>query len=90
MVFVQNAWPIKYRRAVCTSVLFHIFIYFVTCENRIGLKLVHFIKTQPLKLKFLLGRQMGTNFFWFRETFPNQVASFKILGAMAAKLISTW
>ena len=42
MVFVQNAWPIKYRRAVCTSVLFHIFIYFVTCENRIGSKLVHF------------------------------------------------
>ena len=42
MVFVQNAWPIKYRRAVCTSVLLNIFIHFVTCENGIGSKLVHF------------------------------------------------
>ena len=35
--------------------------------------------------------QFGNQPVWFRETFfTNQVASFKILGAMATKVVTTW
>ena len=41
-------------------------------------------------MKVLAWSPNGDQFFWFRKTFfPNQVASFKILGAMAAEFVAT-
>ena len=45
---------------------------------------------QPSKLKFLLGRHLATNSFGLGDFFTNQVASFKILGAIATKMVATW
>ena len=44
---------------------------------------------QPFKLKFLLGRHLATNSFGLGRLSTNQVASFKILGAMATNLVAT-
>ena len=47
-------------------------------------------KSQPFKLKFLLGHHLATNSFSLGRLFANQVASSKILGAMATKMVATW
>ena len=46
---------------------------------------------QPSKLKFLLGRHLVTNFCGLGKLFyKSKVASSKILGAMATKMVATW
>ena len=49
------------------------------------------IRLQPSKLKFLLGRHLVTNNYSFglARLFTNQVASFKVLGTMATKMVAT-
>ena len=47
------------------------------------------IRLQPSKLKFLLGRHLVTSAFGLARLFTNQVASFKILGTMATKMVAT-
>ena len=45
---------------------------------------------QPSKLKFLRGRHLATNSLGLGKLFSNQVASSKILGAMATKMVASW
>ena len=47
------------------------------------------IRLQPSKLKFVLGRHLVTNSFGLARLFTNQVASFKVLGTMATKMVAT-
>ena len=42
-----------------------------------------------LQVKVFAWSPFDNQLFWFRETFSNQVASSKILGAMATKLVAT-
>ena len=46
--------------------------------------------SQPSKLKFLPSHHLATNSFVLGRLFTNQVTSFKILGAMATKMVATW
>ena len=45
---------------------------------------------QPSKLKFLLGRHWQPTLLVYGDFFTNQVARFKILGAMATEMVATW
>ena len=66
--------------------------------NKIIIKIVilllvfyHNYFLQPaLQVKIFTWPPFGNQLFWFRKTFStNQVASFKILGAMATNLVAT-
>ena len=45
---------------------------------------------QSSKLKVWFGHHLATNSFRLGRLFTNQVASFKILGAMTTKVVATW
>ena len=52
-----------------------------------------FAPYQPSKLKFLLARHLATNSFVFLgrpKSSQIKIASSKILGAMATKMVATW
>ena len=42
-----------------------------------------------LQVKVFAQSPIGNQLFWFRETFTDQVASSKILGTMATKMVAT-
>ena len=50
-----------------------------------------FSSISTLQVKVFAWLPFGDQFLWFRETFfANQVVGFKILGAMATKMVATW
>ena len=54
-----------------------------------GKRSIH-LSYATLQVQVFARLPFGNQLFWFRETFNNQVASCKILAAMATKMVETW
>ena len=87
LLFWVNSTLLKHITSLSTM-----FVYvYVPPNNPIKVHTPSLGFRPTLKVKVFAWSSFGDQFFWFRETFfTNQVANFKILGAMATKMVTTW